>query len=393
MTIVGLGEDGPDGLSPASQSALAAAEVVFGPARHLGLLDGISAETRVWPVPFAGGLPMLDDLAGKQVVVLASGDPFWFGAGRVLAERYGQEALRTLPSASTFSLAAARLGWGLEETLCLGLHAAPMHQVRRHLSPGQRLIVLLRDGAAVLALCDYLVETGFGPSELTVCEALGGPRERITKATAENLPNGTFNHPVAAGIVVKGDGPALPYTSGLPDDVFAHDGQLTKRHVRALTLAALAPRYGEHLWDIGGGAGSVAIEWCLSHPSTSATVVEMRSDRAARIRENANAIGVDRLDVIEAVAPDGLDRLVSPDAVFIGGGLSADLLAAVKAQTRTGTRLVVNAVTLEGEALLTDRHAADGGELIRIEVAQAEPLGRKRGWKSAYPVVQWSAIL
>ena len=263
LTVVGLGEDGPEGLTPASRAALEAAEIVFGPPRHLQLIPELQAETQEWPVPFRDGLPMLDKLVGRRVVVLASGDPFWYGAGAVLARRYGAEALKTLPAPSTFSLGAARMGWPLEDTLCLGLHAAPLARLRPHLAPGQKAVVLLRDGDAVAELAGYLKGLGFGATELTVLEAVGGPRERRTGATADALPPNTFRHPGAVALEIAGNGPALPCTPGLPDETFDHDGQLTKRHIRALTLSALAPRPGEHLWDIGGGAGSVSIEWCI----------------------------------------------------------------------------------------------------------------------------------
>ncbi|MEL6643572.1 MAG: precorrin-6y C5,15-methyltransferase (decarboxylating) subunit CbiE [Pseudomonadota bacterium] len=393
LTIVGLGEDGPQGLSPASQSAIDQAEVVFGAARHIALLGDVSAETQVWPVPFADGLPLLDERAGQRVAVLASGDPFWFGAGRVLAERYGPDAIRSLPGPSTFSLAAARLRWGLEKTLCLGLHAAPLAQLRPHLAPGRRIIVLLRDGDAVADLGEYLAKAGFGASDMTVLEALGGPRERVTRTSATALADGVFKHPVAAAIEVAGEGPSVPSASGLADDWFANDGQLTKRPIRAITLSTLAPRFGEHLWDIGGGSGSIAIEWCLSDPSTSASVVEMHPDRAQRIRDNAAAMGIERVTVVEATAPQGLANLAPPDAVFVGGGLTRDLIADIVSRVPAGTRLVANGVTLEAEAVLAQCQAAYGGTLMRIEIANAGPLGGKRGWQPSYPVVQWSAVL
>lgn len=393
LTVIGLGEDGPAGLSPASRSALEAAEIVFGPPRHLALLQDLSAETRAWPVPFADGLPMLDALQGRRVAVLASGDPFWFGAGSVLVRRYGVAAVTTLPAPSTFSHAAARMGWPLEETLCLGLHGAPLSRLRPHLAPGQRAIVLLRDGAAVHDLAAYLGEHGFGQTTLTVLEALGGPRETITRTTASNLGDAAFQHPVAVALEIAGAGPALPRTAGRPDTLFEHDGQITKRQVRALTLSALAPRYGEHLWDIGGGAGSIAIEWCLAHASTGATVIEADATRVDRIRANADRFGVDRLTVIHATAPDGLNDLPPPQAVFIGGGLSDTLLHTITRAVPRGTRLVANAVTLDSEAVLVAHHATHGGSLSRIALSSAEPLGGRHGWKAVYPVVQWSVEL
>jgi precorrin-6Y C5,15-methyltransferase (decarboxylating) len=392
LTIVGLGEDGPDGLPPASRRALEDAEVVMGPPRHLALLPGVEAERIAWPVPFAEGLPILASLRGRRVVVLASGDPFWFGAGTVISRELPPGEWRAIPGPSTFSRAAARLGWALECTLCMGLHAAPLARLRPHLAPGLRAILLLRDGAAVVDLARYLVDEGFGASRLTVMEALGGPRERITEARAD-APGGPFAHPVAVALEVAGSGTVLSCASGLDDSVFDTDGQITKRPVRALALSALAPRPGETLWDIGGGSGSISVEWCLSHAETQAISVESRPDRAARIRANALRFGLDRLRVVEGTAPAALAGLDLPQAVFVGGGLSEALLAALEARLSRGTRIVAHAVTLESEALLIAAAARLGGDLLRIELAEAAPLGTRTGWAPARPVVQWRAVL
>ncbi len=392
LTIIGLGEDGPDGLPPASRAALDAARLVIGPPRHLALLPGLKAEAVAWPVPFADGIDLVLARRGKPTVVLASGDPFWFGAGTTLARHLAPGEWRALPGPSTFSLAANRLGWPLESTQTFGLHAAPLSRLRPALAPGARLIALLRDGDTVAALAAYLAETGFGSAALHVLEALGGPRERITRATAETLPDTGFAHPVAVAIE-PGPGPALPRTPGRPDHWFESDGQITKSPVRALTLAALAPRPFERLWDIGGGSGSVAIEWLLADPSLAAISIEPREDRAQRIRANANRLGVDRLEVVTGSAPDALEPLAEPDAVFVGGGLSPALLDWLTARLAKGTRLVANAVTLETEALLTEAHARHGGDLLRIDIARAAPLASRRGWKSAYPITQWSVTL
>ena len=386
LTIIGLGEDGPDGLPPASLAALRAAEIVMGPHRHLALLPDLEADRIEWPVPFAEGLPKLLALRGRAVAVLASGDPFWHGAGSTITRELTPGEWRILPGLSCFSLAAARLGWPLEHTTCLALHAAPFARLRPHLAQGARILATLRDGAAVASLAEYLRAEGFGPSRLTLLEALGGPRERITGTTAVSLPQDPFNHPVVAAIEPVGGTP-ISLATGRADDLFAHDGQITKRPVRALTLSALAPRPGEHLWDIGSGSGSVAIEWLLAHPTLSATSIEADPTRAARIRDNASRLGVDRLEVIEGRAPEAFTGLATPDAIFIGGGLSAALLNAVETM---GARIVANAVTLESETLLVSAQARLGGTLTRIELSEAAPLGPKRGWKAAYPLVQWS---
>lgn len=372
-----------------------AADVIMAPQRHLDLVVNAPLTTSVpagtdlipWPVPFADGIAILASLRGQKVVVLASGDPFWFGAGSVIARSFGPTEWTAMPGISCFSLAAARLGWSLEKTTCLGLHAAPFARLRRQLAPGGRIIVTLRDGDAVHALAAYLCAQNFGDSTLHVLEHLGGPQGRLTSARASDI-SGTFDHPVCAAIDIAGHGKTLTAATGQRDDIFDSDGQITKRPVRAITLSTLAPKPGEHLWDIGGGSGSIALEWLLAHPTTLATTVEPRGDRAARIVENALTLGVEhRLTVIEHTAPEALDGLRRPDAIFVGGGLSQPV---IDAALRQNTRLVVNAVTLEGEALLSAAHATHGGELMRIALSHVAPLGPKRGWSSAYPVVQWS---
>lgn len=390
---MGLGEDGLDGLSVAARQALDRAEVVAGADRHLSLLPALTAEILRWPVPFEEGIAPLLAQRGRRVVMLASGDPFHFGAGTSVTRHLQPGEWVAHPAPSTFNMAAARLGWPIQESVCLGLHAAPLSRLRPHLAPGSRVIVLVRDGAAVGALAEYLCDEGFGASTLYVMEALGGPRERIRQAVADALDFTDIAHPVAVGIAVAGEGWVVPHASGLADDWFDHDGQITKRPVRALTLSALAPRPGERLWDIGAGSGSIAIEWLLAYPTTQAIAFEADPARAVRARANAMAMGVDRLILAEGRAPEVLAAQPTPDAVFIGGGLSQALLDTLWACLLPGTRLVANAVTLESEALLAAWQGAKGGHLLRIELAEAVPLGSRRGWRASYPVVQWTVVL
>ncbi len=386
--IIGLGEDGVSGLSDASRHALNAAEVVFGGPRHLALVDA-GAQGRAWPVPF--DLAPVLALRGRRVVVLASGDPFWFGAGGSLAPYLAAHLTtgewQAHPAPSTFSRATARLGWALEGVACHGLHAAPFARIRPDLQDGARLICLLRDGAAPQALAGWLDAAGFGASALHVLEALGGPRERIRRTTAGGFDLTDIAAPVAVAIAAVGVG--MSRVSGLPDAEFANDGQITRRPIRAMTLSALAPRKGERLWDIGAGSGSISVEWCLA--GGTAVAIEAKPSRAVNIRANAAAFGVDhRLTVVEARAPAGLAGLPSPDAVFVGGGGNAALYASLWPQLASGCRLVANAVTLETEALLVALQGQHGGSLTRIDMAVAEPLGRMQGWATARPVVQWS---
>ncbi|MBP0115147.1 MULTISPECIES: precorrin-6y C5,15-methyltransferase (decarboxylating) subunit CbiE [Bradyrhizobium] len=385
LTIIGIGEDGLAGLSEASRKALARAETVFGGGRHLALAD-VGSRGRPWPVPFDANIVL--SCRGRPTAVLASGDPFWHGAGASLAEKLHGDEWIAHPAPSTFSLAAARLGWRLESVICLGLHAAPFERLVPHLAHGARIICLLRDAKAAGDLARWLSERGWGASAFWILAALGGPNESIREYRAESHTRASAGNLIAVALEAEG-GHGLSRSSGLPDDFFAHDGQITKRPMRALALSALAPCPGRRLWDVGAGSGSISIEWALC--GGTAIAVEARDDRAANIRSNAAEFGLEhRINVVAGKAPEALAALDPPDAVFIGGGLDGALFDAVWARLAPGTRVVAHAVTLETEALLGELHQRHGGELMRVEIAHAAPLGRYRSWKAARPVVQWS---
>ena len=391
LSIVGIGEDGIEGLTPIARSLVQAAEMVFGGQRHLVLAAPlIRGVARPWRSPFERAVEEVLAQRGRQVCVLASGDPFVYGVGSVLLRHVDPRETVTVPALSTFSLAAARLGWALPETTQLSLHGRALDLVRPHLQPGARVLALTSDGEGPIALARLLADTGFGTSRMTVLEALGGPRERLRATTAAGFDLGDVEplNIVAIEVEASPGARVLARTSGLSDELFEHDGQITKREIRAMTLAALSPRRGELLWDVGAGAGSVAIEWMLADPSLRAIAIEARSDRAARIRRNAAAFGVPGLEVIEGVAPAAFAGLAQPDALFIGGGAAGALDAAIGA-LRPGGRLVVNAVTVETEALLMARHATFGGELTRVAIARVEPMGGMQAWRPALPVTQW----
>jgi precorrin-6Y C5,15-methyltransferase (decarboxylating) len=386
LAIIGLGEDGPAGLSEASRRALAQASVVFGAPRHLALVDA-GARGRPWPVPF--DLAPLLALRGQGVAMLVSGDPFWFGAGGSVAAHLAPDEWVAHPVAGSFSLLAARLGWRLEEAICLGLHAAPLARLWPVLARGVRVICTLRDAAAVADLSVWLAANGFAEARVTVAEALGGPRERLRQGG--DWPD------IAAPVAVAIDGrdlppgAGLPRASGLPDDLFRHDGQITTAPVRAVTLSALAPRPGALLWDIGGGSGSVSVEWGLA--GGRAICIEARADRAQNIRANAERFGLaHRIAVHDGRALPLLPGLPLPDAVFVGGGGDGALYAALWALLPAGARIVANGVTLEAESLLADLHARHGGTLLRFGFAEAGRLGRFRDWQAARPVVQWRGV-
>ncbi len=381
-------------MSAVARGLIASAKIVFGGRRHLALVAPlIRGATRPWPSPFDGAADEVVAQRGRPVCVLASGDPFHYGVGAVLARRIDAREMNVVPAPSAFSLAAARLGWSLPQTALLSVHGRNLDLFRPHLQPGARILALTSDGDGPQALAKLLTEGGFGGSQLTVLEALGGPRERIRTTTAAGFDFGAVEalNTLAVEVGAAAGARVIPRGFGLADALFEHDGQITKREIRAVTLSSLAPRRGELLLDIGAGAGSVAIEWLLADPPfMRAIAVEQNAERAVRIRRNAAAFGVPALEVIDGAAPDALSGLPTPDAVFVGGGASdPGVLDAASRMLRPGGRLAVNAVTLETEALLLARHAALGGELSRIAISRADAVGGMSAWRPALPVVQW----
>ncbi|MFF7338089.1 precorrin-6y C5,15-methyltransferase (decarboxylating) subunit CbiE [Streptomyces sp. NPDC008163] len=395
VTVAGIGADGWAGLTGPARAALADAQVLIGAERQLALLPPRCAGTRVpWPSPLRPAVPgLLAAHAGSRIAVLASGDPMFYGIGRALTEVLGPDRLHVLPHPSSVSYACARVGWPLEDTEVVTLVGRPAARLAAALHEGRRILVLSADATTPATVAALLRDHGFGPSRMRVLEQLGGEDEACAEGTADawDHPAGDPLNIVAVECRRVPGALRLGAVPGLPDEAYAHDGQLTKRHVRAATLGVLAPAPGELLWDIGGGSGSIAIEWMRVHPSCRAVTVERDPVRAARIAENADRLGVPGLRVVTGRAPDCLDRLPAPDAVFIGGGLTAPgLLDTCLAALPPGGRLVANTVTLESEALLADRHKAHGGELTRLAVSHAVPVGTFTGWRQAMPVTQWS---
>ncbi|WP_087149121.1 precorrin-6y C5,15-methyltransferase (decarboxylating) subunit CbiE [Pararhizobium antarcticum] len=394
LTIIGLGEDGLAGVGDEAKRCIAAASVIFGGHRHLELAgELITGERHAWMSPFERSIEAVVALRGSPVVVLASGDPLFFGVGATLARRIDPAEMRVLPFPSAFSLAAAKLGWALQDTATVSLHGRPVDLIRPHLHPGAHILALTSDASGPEALARLLIESGFGQSSLTVLEALGGPEERVTRHVAAQFSQSDVHalNICAVEVVAESGARILSLASGLDDALFEHDGQITKREIRALTLSALAPRRGQLLWDIGAGSGSIAIEWMLSDPSLRAVAIEVSAERVARIGRNATQFGVPGLVVVHGGAPGALLDLPQPDAIFIGGGGSGDgVMEAAIAALRDGGRLVANAVTTEMEAVLLSCHGRLGGSLIRIDIARASPVGAMTGWRPAMPVTQWS---
>jgi precorrin-6Y C5,15-methyltransferase (decarboxylating) len=393
LSLIGIGEDGVNGLSPAARMLLAQAEFVVGGARHLALAGKLDAETMTWPSPLADALPKILERRGAPVCVLASGDPFFYGVGALIAAHVPAQEIECVPAPSAFSLAAARLCWSLQDCRLISLHGRDFERIIPALQPGAKILCLSWDETTPPRLAKLLCERGLGQSKIIVIEAMGGPRERLRECAAEAFAIAKIDplNLVALEISADAQSRITPVTNGLADGWFENDGQITKREVRAVALSALAPRRGELLWDVGAGSGSIAIEWLLADPANRAIAIEAQIERAERILRNAKALGAPQIEIVPAAAPAAFAGLPRPDAIFVGGGASdKGLLDAAFAALAPGGRLVVNAVTLETEAELIARFKAQGGDLIRIEIARADPIGGFYGWRPARPITQWS---
>jgi precorrin-6B C5,15-methyltransferase / cobalt-precorrin-6B C5,C15-methyltransferase len=395
LAVVGIGEDGIDGLTPAARRLIAQAVFIVGGKRHLALAGPSKAETMIWPSPIENALDAIEGRRGRSVCVLASGDPFFFGVGAMLMRRFIAEEMISVPAPSAFALAASRLGWSEQDCALLTLHGRPLEAIIPHLQPGAHIIALSWDDATPAKLAGLLTARGMGRSKLTICEAMGGQSERIRTTEAQDfaLDNVAALNTIALEVIAEHGARILPRAAGLPDEWFEHDGQITKREIRAMTLSSLGPRRGELLWDVGSGSGSVAIEWMLADPANSAVAIELRHDRAERIARNALSFGVPGLSVVTGEAPRVFAELAPPDAVFIGGGASAPgMVERALGALASGGRLVVNAVTLETQAACVEWRARWSGELTQIAIAHAEPVRRYSGWRAAMPIVQWRLV-
>lgn len=394
LTVVGIGEDGFKGLGRNARHALLRATRIIGAQRQLDLLPlCMGGERQLWPSPFS--LEPVLSRRGEPVCVLASGDPMFYGVGASLARHVAPEELSILPAPSSVSLAAARLGWPLQEVVTFSVVARPLAAINAHLASGVRLLVLSNDGSSPALIAALLAERGFGPSRIRVFEHLGGPAERRIDGHAQAWEHAAVAdlNLVAIDCLADAHAPRLSRLAGLPDSAFKHDGQLTKRDVRAMTLARLAPMPGELLWDVGAGSGSIGIEWMRTHPSCRALAIEADTGRQGLIEHNRDALGVPGLQLVRGKAPAALLGLEAPHAIFIGGGVTRDgVLDTCWQQLRPGGRLVANAVTLQSEMTLMNWRAQHGGELTRIHVAQAQPLGEFDTWRQALPITLLEVI-
>ncbi len=393
LTLIGLGEDGAEALSPAARMALAQAQLVVGGARHLALAGPFACETMVWPSPLTDAVPAILARRGAPVCVLCSGDPLFYGAGTLLSAHVKRNEIQCFPAPSAFSLAAARLCWSLQDCSLVSLHGRAFERIIPHLQPGAKILCLSWDETTPPRLASLLCARGLGETRVIVLEAIGGPRERIreTLASAFDLQDIDPLNLVALEIPFVDAAQFLPLASGLSDSWFENDGQLTKREVRAITFSALAPRRGELLWDVGAGSGSIAIEWLLADSANRAIAIEERADRVEIIARNAKNLGVPQIEIVRGKAPEAFARLPRPQAIFLGSGAQdAGLIEAAYAALPSGGRLVANAVTLETEAALIGWHKQLGGDLTRIEISRANALGSFQAFRPALPITQWS---
>ncbi|SLN58983.1 Precorrin-6Y C(5,15)-methyltransferase [decarboxylating] [Roseovarius litorisediminis] len=393
LHIVGIGEDGMEGLLPATRAVVKAAEVIIGGDRHHQLSDSVSAERVAWPSPFDALTDMLKTMRGRRVVVLATGDPLWFSVGARIGRVIDPSEITYHPQLSAFQLASARMGWSMADVETLTVHGRPVEQMIAFIQPDVRLLILTTGAETPGQIARFLTARGFGGSKMTVLAAMGGKDEArfdgLAKSWDHVVP--AFNT-LAVECVAAPDAALLPRVPGLADELFQSDGTMTKQEVRAVTLAKLMPMRGALLWDIGAGCGSVAVEWMRSARYARAVGIEPRADRRAMAAANALALGTPKLELIEGRVPQALQGLEPPDAVFIGGGLSRDTFKAAWTALRPLGRLVCNAVTLESEALLLDLHKEHGGQLVKLQVNRAEPVGPLTGWRPLMPVTQWSLI-
>lgn len=393
LHIIGIGEDGLDGLTLSAQTCIATADYILGGKRHHALIGDCKGERINWPSPFDALVSTLKDLHGKKVVVLASGDPLWFSVGNKIAAAFDADEVTFHPHVSAFQLAASKLGWAMQDTTCLTVHGRPIERIKPHLYNGQRLLLLTSNGAAVTDIARLLTGIGFGQSTLTAISNMGGDAEQRFEGAAHDWAHDVPDlNTLAIDCVASADVRMLPMAYGLPDDAFEHDGTMTKQEVRAITLAKLMPTPNALLWDVGCGCGSVAVEWMRAALGARAIGIEARGDRREMALNNALTLGGFDLPLIAGNAPEALADLEAPDAIFIGGGLSPETFDLCLSALKPMGRLVCNAVTLGSERILLEKHETLGGDLAKLQFARAIPVGDKMGWKPAMPVTQYSLV-
>ena len=394
LKVVGIGENGLEGISPVARKLIESAEVLFGGARHLEMVPDAKAEKISWAKRMREAVPKILELRGRNVVVLASGDPMCYGIGTKLLRHLDLSEVGIHPALNSFSLACSRMGWSLPDVETMTIHGRPVTMLHPYLYPGAKILCLSEDASSPSNVAQLLRSRGFGPSRITVLENMGGPKEKKYQENASDwkFPEGSGLNTMAIECLPDTGPHLLSRSAGLPDSAFQHDGKLTKQEVRSMVLAKLMP-FPEHLlWDVGAGCGSVAIEWMRTHPNCTAIAVERSAERIEMLRENADSLGTPMLQTVQGEAPGALSDLHQPDAVFLGGGISMETLERCWESLSINGRLVSNAVTLESERVLLEWKSGHGGELSRISISRAENIGQYQGWKPLMPVTQYSAV-
>ncbi|MBO0334173.1 precorrin-6y C5,15-methyltransferase (decarboxylating) subunit CbiE [Sneathiella sp. CAU 1612] len=391
LSIIGIGEDGLENISPAARQAIENATLLVGGDRHLAMLPEDGRERKTWPSPLMILVEEILARRGENICILATGDPMHYGIGVTFAKRLPAEELAIFPAVSAFSLAAARLGWDLSQTEQITLHGRPLDLLITHLAPGNRILALSDSGETPSDVAQHLQTLGLGEAGMSVLEHMGGPSEKTHHGIARDFRGKTFRdlNTIALQCPKEPAARVFSRTPGLPDDAFDHDGQITKQEIRAATLSALAPFPGELIWDVGAGSGSIAIEWVRCHQANRAYAIEPREDRQALIEANCRKLGVPQVKLIKGTAPDALSNLSAPDAIFVGGGLSHEgVFDSCWSSLKQGGRLVANAVTIEGELRLFEIHNSFGGTLTRHNISRAEKIGGFTSWKPFRQVTQ-----
>tara|TARA_B100001093_G_C26804561_1_gene1004896 strand:+ start:601 stop:1797 length:1197 start_codon:yes stop_codon:yes gene_type:complete len=392
ITIIGINQDDINTLNKSALKALSESEIIFGAERNLQKFLNFKNKCFLWPNPFKNISKVLKKNRGRKIVLLVSGNAFWFGLGTLIASEFKKEEWQCFQAPSSFSLASAEMGWSMENVLFFGLHAKNNETLRPFMAPKIKFIILLKEGKSVESLTNFFTNEGFGDSKFTIFESLGHKlfKKRNTIAKTNNIKN--INHPVCVAIETLGDGIVVPKNSGKPDYFFINDGQITKQYIRSITLSALSPMPFEHLWDLGSGSGSISIEWLLSDKTTSATAVEINKKRVGFIKKNCKALGVDRVIILNDDMNQIIRKLKKPDAVFIGGGLNERLFKKIWNLIPVNTRVVVNSVTIETESCINQLCKIYGGKLLKIELSNVRAVGKSHAWSNNFPIVQWKII-
>lgn len=389
ITIIGINHDDTSTLNKFAIKALNESEIIFGAKRHLKTVKEFKNKCYTLLIPLERTIQELKKNKGRKIVLLVSGNAFWFGLGSLVSQNFKSKDWQCIQAPSSFSLASSEMGWTMENTLFFGLHAKNNEILRPFMAPKVKFIILLKEGKSVQKLTDFFTVNGFGDSEFTILESLGYKnfRKRHTIARSNNIQN--INHPVCVAIETKGKGLRIPKNTGKPDNIFLNDGQLTKQYIRSITLSSLSPTPFEHLWDLGSGSGSIAVEWLLSESTTTATAIEKNKERVNFIYKNCQKFGIDRICIFNDDIEKVLKKLKKPDAIFIGGGLNEKLFKKIWNFIPNNTRIVVNSVTIETESCITNLFNHFGGSLLKIELSNLKSIGKSHAWSNNYPIVQW----